>query len=403
MSGAAGSGTGATTAPASSARGGAEAARICFFAPYLYPAFRPDAASFAGGAETQQALLARGLAARGWDVHAVVCDYGQPARESRDGVAFHRAYDPRRGLPGVRFLHPRLTGSVRALRQADADVIYVRAAGMLAGIAADVARWTGAAFVFGAAHDDDARRALPLLSDPRARGWYRRALAHASLVIAQTARQQALFRDELGRASEVVPSAVPLPAEVTGADAGRTVLWVGTYKASKRPEWVVELARRMPDAAFVMCGLPPLPPDSSASWDALRAAARELPNLTVEGFAGPAALAVRRAEAAVTVHPSISEGFPNTLLEAWAAARPTVSAYDPDGVIAREGLGAVAGDVDTIAAAVRALLADPARRRAIGERARAYVAARHAPDAVVGRFAGLLEPIARAARARRRG
>jgi hypothetical protein len=33
---------------------------VCFFAPYLWPAFSEGQIEFAGGAETQQAALARG-------------------------------------------------------------------------------------------------------------------------------------------------------------------------------------------------------------------------------------------------------------------------------------------------------------------------------------------------------
>jgi glycosyltransferase involved in cell wall biosynthesis len=374
--------------------------RVCFYAPYLYPVFRPEGSQFAGGAEIQQALLARGLVARGWDVRAVVCDYGQPEAECVEGVTFHKAFPPAGGVPGLRFLHPRLSRAVRALWRADADVYYVRAAGLPAGIASDVARARGAGFVFAAAHDDDARAALPLLTNPRDRWWYRRALRRADLVLAQTHRQQALFRSEFGRASEVVPNAVELPEQSADAGGGGPVVWIGTYKPSKRPEWMIELARRLSHVRFVMAGLPPVPPDSTTSWDTVRAA--RFANLEVRGFADRERLAMLLREASLFVHTSVSEGFPNTLLEAWAAGLPTVSAFDPDGIVVAEQLGVVADDVDEMVALVSRWHAEPALRRAAGARAWAYVARHHAPDAVVDALATRLAAVRASVASRRR-
>jgi glycosyltransferase involved in cell wall biosynthesis len=378
--------------------------RVCFHADYLYPLFSGRTVPFAGGAETQQALLARGLVGRGFEVTVATCDYGQPGAVVVDGVRLLRTFKPRSGVPVLRFFHPRLSRTVRALAAADAEVYYTRGAGVPAGIAFEVARARRAAFVLGTAHEHDARRALALHRNPRDRWWARRVIRGADLVIAQTEHQRALYAAEFGRASEVVPNLVEIPAAAVDAGQEGAIVWLATYKPAKRPEWFLELARRLPRRRLVMSGVMPVPPDTRASWEAAQAAARELPNLELRGFVDPARVGELFAGAALFVHTSPAEGFPNTLLEAWAHGIPSLSVVDPDGVVARERLGEIVTSVAGLVAAAERWMADPALRRDTGARARAHVARHHAPAIVLERFSGLLDAmVEKARRARARG
>ena len=373
--------------------------RVCFHAVYLYPVLSSGAVEMAGGAEVQQALLARGLARRGFDVSAVTCDFGQARELAVDGVRLLRSYAPGSGVPVLRFFHPRLSLTMRALLKADAEVYYARGAGIYSGEAFEVARWKRAAFVLGTAHDEDVYKSLPRLHGIRDRWWALRTVKGADAIIAQSEFQRSLYRSEFGRESEVVPNLVEIPA--AGVDSGQPgeVVWLGTYKESKRPQWFTELARRFPQQRFVMCGMPT---NTLGPWEAAQAAARECPNLEVRGFVEHDKLAELLSRAALFVHTSPSEGFPNTLLEAWAHGLPGIAAVDPDGVIRREGLGEFVESLDELESAVRRWLADPALRRAAGERARAYVSAMHAPDNVLERYASFLDRMVDRVRERRK-
>jgi len=373
--------------------------RVCFFAPLLWPVWSGGTIAFAGGAELQQARLARGLAERGLDVTVVTCDFGQPSPVDVHGVRVLKTYRPSDGPPVLRFFHPRLTRSVAALRAADADVYYVRCASLEAGIAFDVARSRGAAFVFAAAHDQDAGRSLPLLPNPRDRWWYARALRGADDVIAQSEVQRELFRREWGRESTVIRNLVDLPP-LAGAGTGETVVWLSTYKRTKRPEWFLELARALPRHRFVMAGVVPPPPETRAAWEAAQEAARALPNLEVRGYLDPGQVGELHRSAALFVHTSPAEGSPNTLLEAWAHGVPGISCVDPDGVVARYSLGEVVADLPGLVRAVDAWMADPAKRRDAGLRARRYVEEAHAPGAAITALAGILERAAASRRGR---
>lgn len=375
--------------------------RICFHHPYLYPVFSGGAVEFAGGAEVQQGLLARGLCRLGFEVSGVTADYGQPARMEVDGVTLFRTYPVSGGIPILRFFHPRLTRTVAALRRADAEVYYVRGAGLFAGVTYDVARLRGAALVLATAHDTDVLRSLPLQTNPRDRWWHRRALRGAHTRVVQTETQRATMQRELGLASTVVRNAVEVPDRPVDPGSHGAVVWLGTYKPAKRPEWFTALARALPDHRFIMSGVIPPPPDTPAAWRSAQAAAGACPNLEVRGYLPHARLRELFGEACLFVHTSPMEGFPNTLLEAWAHGLPSVTVVDPDGVARREGLGAVVHDLDALIHAVRDLMEDPDARRVAGARARDYVRSEHAPDRTLSRLAEVLDRAVASVRARR--
>lgn len=96
----------------------------------------------------------------------------------------------------------------------------------------------------------------------------------------------------------------------------------------------------------------------------------------------------------LVVHTSHIEGFPNVFLQAWQCGSPVVSIrVDPDGVIARHGLGRVSGSVPGVIADVRALLADESRRAAIGDVCRENLIRTHSPDAVIDQYLDYFEEL----------
>ncbi len=367
--------------------------RVCFYSEYAYPLMARRPMGFAGGSEALVTRLARGLVPRGYEVSLVTCDFGQPAREVLDGVTVLRTFRPGQGLRVLRFVHPRLSLATAGLMRAAADVYYVCGSGMPAGLTSDVARWRGAGFVLAMMTDHDVVRRPPPDVGVTHRRWYERALGHADQVLAQTVFQRDRLRAEYGVASELLPNIVDIPAEPVDPGQDGIVLWLATYKRTKRPEWFIELARGLPRYRFVMAGVVPPPPLKRDAWDAAVAAAREIPNLEVHGFLPDDEVAALRRRASLMVHTSGLEGFSNVLLEAWAAGLPTVSGVDPDGLVTREGLGAHAPDPASLSAAVRTLMEDPGARREAGARARAYAARHHAPDVVLEVLTGVLDRV----------
>jgi glycosyltransferase involved in cell wall biosynthesis len=375
--------------------------RLCFYSDYLYSVLVPSRERFAGGAETQLAQLVRALSVRDFDVNVVTCDFGQPPYMRVDGIGIYRSFPPHSAIPILRFFHPRLTRAISALRAADAEVYYVKGGGLPAAITFEVARSRHAGFVIHSATDFDVVRSLSRHPHPRDHFWYRRALRGADLLLAQTAFQRDSLKREFGLESEVLPNVVEIPAEPVDPGNEGAVLWLGTYKPPKRPQWFTDLAAELPERHFVMTGVVPPPPFTQEPWHAAEAAAQRLSNLEVHGFVDHASVPELFRGASLLVHTSPVEGFSNVMLEAWAHGLPTVSAVDPDGVVSRLGLGAVATDFPQLVASVRSLLASPEARRAAGDRARQYAIAHHAPSQVLDRLASALDRVVGDVRRRR--
>lgn len=372
--------------------------RVCFHAPLLWPLWSEGRIAFTGGAEVQQAHLARGLAARGIEMSVVSCDYGQPDGAVAHGVRVLRSYRLDAGLPVLRFFHPRLSRTLAALHRADADVYYTRGASLEAATAYEVARARGAAFVFGVAHDLDVVASLPRLKRFRDRVWFRRALHGADAIVAQSLHQQQTLKAESGLSSVIVRNLVHLPEAPADPGQPGPIVWVATYKASKRPEWFLELARALPGERFIMAGVVPIPPEPLDAWEQVRAAAASLPNLEVRGYQEADAVAALHRASSLFVHTSPAEGFPNSVLEAWSHGVPSVCAFDPEGAIREHGLGEVVDSSAALIEAVRGWSADAERRRAAGRRAREYARQMHSPDRVLDDLVAVFDRVARTRR-----
>ena len=98
-------------------------------------------------------------------------------------------------------------------------------------------------------------------------------------------------------------------------------------------------------------------------------------------------------------HASHAEGSPNAVLEAQAAGVPVVATAvgGPRELLAdgERGRPVSPGDVAGLAAALAEVLADGDPLRARARALRDTVRAEHAPDRVAGRWAELLERVAR--------
>ncbi|BDZ42742.1 hypothetical protein GCM10025865_20410 [Paraoerskovia sediminicola] len=147
----------------------------------------------------------------------------------------------------------------------------------------------------------------------------------------------------------------------------------------------VALARSHPDVTFTLVG-----PDEGegAAVDALLREAGE-PRIRWIGPARPEETSTHIARASISVLPSVDEPFPMSVLESMAHGRPVV-VTDTCGLaplVERAGAGIVVGEDDqSLTAAVRRLLDDPALATDTGRRGRALVSDELSMGAVADRL-----------------
>jgi glycosyltransferase involved in cell wall biosynthesis len=371
---------------------------VCFVAPQAWPVLSRDPdIDVIGGAEVQQSILARGLAAAGYRVSMICLDFGQPQHAQVDGVTVHKTYRPDEGIPVLRFLYPRLTGIWHAMRKVDADVYYQRTTAMLTGVVAEFCRRHGKRSIYGAASNVDflpGRQRIRYLRDRRL---YEHGLRRVDQVIVQNAEQQRNCRVHYGREAMVIPSCYELPAGA-GRSGGDAVLWVGNMSEIKRPELFLQIARRLPHRRFIMVGGSGRN-GAAARFESIRAAATQHPNLEFFGF-----LPLERVEplfdrARVVLNTSIYEGMPNTFLQAWARGVPTLSFAPIEARLAGDPVNRVATSVEDASAAIERLLDDGAHWQRASARCREYFDRTHATSPVLERFGRVIDELHHAAKA----
>lgn len=359
---------------------------IAFLAPRIWPVLSRDAqARFVGGAEVQQSVQMRGLQAAGCRISVLTQDHGQPATADCDGITVHRVpAQGRRGLPGLRFFHPRMSDVVRLLDRVNPDLVFVQTASEEAAFAAAWARLRRRPFVFAGASDMDfITGALPGMPAQHAAA-YRMALRAADAVIVQNAQQQALLAQHFGRRGQLIGNGLDEPNARPAAFDG-PVLWAATFKALKRPALFIELARRLPAHRFLMVGGPAPTDDGPSAFAAAQQQAAALPNLTLTGHVPFDAVGRHFDGAAAFVNTSEYEGLPNTFVQAWLRGVPTLSFVRPEsapgecGTIACDELNGAQG----MAARLARLLQDGDAWRQASRDCHAHFMRHHTLQAVV--------------------
>jgi glycosyltransferase involved in cell wall biosynthesis len=325
-----------------------------------------------GGAELQQTLLAKALAAQGYDVSMVVADYGQPDGAVWDGIKTYKAYRPAAGIPVLRFIHPRWTSLWAAMKRARADIYYTSCAGALLGQVVLFARLHGVQVVFRIASNSDCDPAALLIRYWRDKRLYRYGLRRADLVLAQTPGQQQALLKNFRRESRVVASMTDTNGRRPSfEERDISVLWVGNIRALKRPELLLEAARKLPRLQFHIIGGPM--PGSESLYEKVRDTASRIPNVRFHGPIPYQEVGDFYERARVFVGTSEIEGFPNTYLQAWARGTPVVAFLDPEQLIARHGMGRAVTSVTQMCAEIVALSDDRHAWEIASQRSREYM------------------------------
>ncbi|WP_338242924.1 glycosyltransferase family 4 protein [Aurantiacibacter hainanensis] len=161
---------------------------------------------------------------------------------------------------------------------------------------------------------------------------------------------------------DVIPNMTEMPEHAPAWVPGEFVGFAGRLSAEKGIDTLFAAARRTPQVRYRLAG-------SEGDY----AGRRNTPaNVELLGHLGPEDLARFYREAALIVTPSICyEGFPGVVLEAMRHARPAVVS-DIGGLPEVVGGGEAGvlvppGDDQALAEAIGQLMADPDRRRKLGE------------------------------------
>lgn len=174
----------------------------------------------------------------------------------------------------------------------------------------------------------------------------------------------------------VKPNFIDVAEPAASSDKRAGILFVGRLSREKGVDTLIDAARLMPRVAFTVIG-------SGPDEERLRAVAPG--NVTFTGVLPNQAARLAMARASALVMPSIwYEGFPMTVLEAFAAGTPVIGARIgslPEIVAEEAGMLFTPGDPSSLAAAIAQLLSDPAAMTRMGQAGREHALALYGPSA----------------------
>lgn len=351
--------------------------KLVFVNEGIYP-YASGVPSAVGGAERQQWLLARALAATGWSVVVSVRGLLEPGkRRMIDGVEFVGIGRGHILLAWYRFL---------ALERP--DWWYWRGASHLWGPAVAIAKMARVRTIFAAAFDSDVQPCRALFR--RHRWWplYAWGLSWTNKIFVQHSGQLATLAPHWRAKAYIIPGIVSQTDCVKPhCERTKDVAWVAMLRQPKRPDLLIQIAQSLPQVRFVVCGGPTRHRSPPGYGERMADALRALPNVEYRGQITPDKALQVIADTSLLLSTSDEEGFPNTFLEAWSAGTPVLSLkIDPEQAIRRMGLGVVSGGVEDAITEITALIDSPQRREKMAIGARQYIAQVHSATAVTTLF-----------------
>ncbi|VVB90277.1 Glycosyl transferases group 1 [uncultured archaeon] len=365
--------------------------KICFFSPGAYSYLSQRNTGSAGGAELHQALVAKELAKKGFDISFIVDDYGQENVEVQDGIKILKF--PIRGYTNVIYFPLRVYRLLKVLEKAGADIYYQRAATAETGIIAFFCAMRKRKFVYGMSSDIEVNGIFTERAKFYERILYNSGVKRAKRIIVQSEYQHIMLKKKSDLDSIIIKN----PCYQAGCTEKNkpdppVVLWVGTIKPEwKQPGLFLELARAIPDAKFQMVG------GSGGNrqfYDGIKKEAELISNLEFTGFVPYPEINNYFNSASILVNTSTVEGFSNTFLQAWAGYTPVVSlSVDPDEIICKYKLGFHSGTFEQMVFDVKTLIKNKELRDEMGMNGRRYVEKEHDLRKIVEKYTEVFEKI----------
>lgn len=363
--------------------------KICFVSLNSYPLLvQKDLGFIGGGAEKRFVLIAKKAAKQGFNVSFITYGTEGKSIEYINNIMIIKVYqrDDTRHLN----LLVKVWQIWKAMKKADAD-IYLEGPG-LRGIVSLFCRLLGRKSIFPITSNFYLMRKPNLLGRK-----LRFAFAHrfgiklANLVIAQSEAQSKMLSDNFNRESIVIKNPLQLTTKEVPSKAYPIItIWVAELSKFKQAELFLKLAKAIPEAKFQMIGGPRL--GEEGYYNSIQEATSSIPNLDFLGFIPPYNIDHYFARASILVNTSVSEGFPNTFLEAWAAYTPVVTLNsDPDEIICRFRLGLHSKSLEQMINDVELLLLDKELRTQMGKDGRNYVEQEHDIEKIVSHYLTLFE------------
>ncbi|UCE40731.1 MAG: glycosyltransferase family 4 protein [Candidatus Aminicenantes bacterium] len=219
------------------------------------------------------------------------------------------------------------------------------------------------------------------------------SIRNVDYIIAQTHDQNELLKKNYGRESDlVVPNFDKLPQDEISKSPPLRVVWISNIKPIKKAECFIPLAQEFEgrkDIRFVMIGR-----EGSRSYqEKIDRMISGMTNVEYLGEISHEEVNAFLGKSHILVNTSLSEGFPNTFIQAWMRKVPVVSLYvDPDGILRKNKIGFCSGSIEQMIDDVKQLTDNKELREEMGERAQEYAFEKHTFEENMAKIVDLIFP-----------
>ncbi len=366
---------------------------MALLAPTTAAAFRGETDSTVGGAERQLVALADALVARGHRVDVIVDGSDALPLQSPGGARIWPRYRLG-GAPILKVIHPKVSSLRKLLSEIGTDCLLQRGAADLTGIGRIASKTLGIPFIFAVASESDLSPGQELVPNPQDRILYRLGAGGADLRVVQTRSQEKharrLFGDDVIRIPSFCKHQSGTCPEMTEQPR---ILWGGNLRPVKRPEWLLALADALPRREFTVFGGPAIGHESYGERIIAEFKLRD--NITYLGSVEQDRLPEVYASCGLLLNTSLTEGFPNTFLEAWSHGLEIVASVDPDGHFASGQFGRFGSTIPELLRGIEKVFHMEASHRYTRlKKAHAHLEAEHSIGNVVSRWETAIASVA---------
>ena len=353
--------------------------KICIASIYAFDLFCPrnDSAGRVGGAEMQLYNLAIKLAEDPrFEVHFFVGNFGGKNKELIKNVIVYKIFDISKVKVAFNFINLWFI-----LKKINFDICIQRSAGIETGLMALFCKINNKKFVYMIANDQDIS-----LNRPKYLGdsffqkirWilFKMGLKRSELVFCQNIYQKENLLKNYNKESILRNNAHFLTNFTDNIIAKKDILWVGRAdRGFKQPELFLELAKKLENYNFVMIC------QSSSDLDYFNEIKRnvvDIKNLKFIEHVPFKEIEEYYKKALILVNTSISEGFPNTFIEAFKNGAIVFSLnVNPNNILSNDMGFCFEGDLNIMTESIEHFMKNKENLLSVSRKAFEYVKDNH--------------------------
>jgi len=369
--------------------------KICFVAlGNTYPVLKGESCQKIVGTDIQQVFQARSLADRKYTV--IMITFGvESKRENIDGIEVITIIKDRWSFRPFNIIY-RVLSIWNSIIISKADVIIYT--GLLPGVVIFFSRLLNKKSIYQISSDALVDRniitkknndfQLSKFSIGSFGNWL--DIMFATIICCQTNSQKIMLEKNYNRKGIVVKMAIPEPQKkMLGTEKTFTVLWVGAFAEVKQPQVFIELAKRIPEAQFLMIG--GYTPEDEGLFIHCINQSKSLKNFSYLGVIPFNKIDQYFARSTILVNTSMFEGYPNAFIQAMQFELPIVSLHaNPDGILNTFTIGFHSATFEQMIDDVKKLMMDPSILHEMGKNAFDYYQKEHNWDEYISKYENLI-------------